>query len=79
MGQAELEHHILVARRHVELGERHIARQREIIERLKQQGHDTSSAERLLNTFEALQALHRMNLQRHLELLGVHDPEAGAH
>ena len=79
MERAELEHHILVARRHVELGERHIARQREIIEQLKQHGHDTTSAERLLNTFEALQALHRMNLQRQMELLGVDGPEVGGH
>jgi hypothetical protein len=68
MEMAMLDRHIALARRHVELGERQIARQRAIIEHLRQQAHDTGLAERLLDTFETLQELHRRDLRHHLQM-----------
>jgi hypothetical protein len=46
------------AERHVASGDRHIERQRELIFKLKQDGHDTTQARALLTLFEELQALH---------------------
>jgi hypothetical protein len=40
------------------LGEHHIVRQRELIAKLERKGVDTAEANRLLATFEALQATH---------------------
>jgi hypothetical protein len=50
--------HLAQAEQHVELGKKHIQRQRELIIELKEDGHDTAIAERLLVQFEELQALH---------------------
>jgi len=67
VGNATLDH-IALMRRHLELGARHILRQREIIAELRAKGHETDLAERLLKTFEALQALRESDLQRHLAM-----------
>jgi hypothetical protein len=50
--------HLAQAEHHVELGKQHIRRQRKLVAELKDDGHDTNSAERLLVQFEELQALH---------------------
>jgi hypothetical protein len=50
--------HLEQARRHVVLGERHIARQREIIAELEGDDRDSWRARVLLATFEDLQKLH---------------------
>jgi two-component sensor histidine kinase len=47
-----------MARRHVAIGERHIARQREIVAELERDGHDSLDAKRLLGYFEELQNMH---------------------
>lgn len=50
--------HLAQARRHVVQGERHIARQREIVAELERKGQDALAARDLLDSFEALQVLH---------------------
>lgn len=54
-------------RRHVADGERHVATQRAIVQRLRELGADTHLAEDLLEEFEATLAQHRM----HLDQLGA--------
>jgi hypothetical protein len=64
MNLAMLEQHLAEAEGHVALGEDHIARQRELIVKIEQQGHDSTEANRLLCSFEALQAIHRADRDR---------------
>jgi hypothetical protein len=47
-----------MARRHVAMGARHIARQREIVARLERDGHDSLDSKRLLGYFEELHNMH---------------------
>ena len=63
-------HHLAEAERHVALGERHIAEQEERIARLARQGHDTTVAQRLLNSFFALQLQHIQHRDRIRNMLG---------
>lgn len=56
-----------MAERHVQQGQLHVARQCELIEELRIDGHDTTQAEELLAEFEAILAEHR----KHLEFLRV--------
>lgn len=56
--------HLVKAEHAVSQGERHLEHQRGIIERLKEGGHDTREAEKILRTFEDAQALHRADLER---------------
>ena len=61
--------HLDMAMRHVADGERHIARQKEIITRLAGWGRSTDLADRLLAVFEMTLAEHRRHLgeiQAHL-------------
>jgi len=62
-----IEQHLTLAREHVALGERHIARQHEIIAQIRLRGADTDEAERLLVAFEHSQAMHLSHRDR-LEL-----------
>jgi hypothetical protein len=50
--------HLSQCRRHVSEGEKHIARQREIVAELARDGRDTTLARELLGHFEETQALH---------------------
>jgi hypothetical protein len=50
--------HLELAERHVAEGERHLARQREIVAELAGDGHDLASAKSLLAQFEAMQRSH---------------------
>ena len=50
--------HLRQAREHVALGERHLARQREIVGEYERLGLDVASAAWLLSLFEELQVLH---------------------
>lgn len=59
-GETELE----MARRHVVVGERHVARQREIVARLRDIGGATDIAEQLLTEFEATLEDHRAHCDR---------------
>jgi hypothetical protein len=52
------------AEQHVLDGERHVARQYEIIAELKVQGHSIELAERLLENFQGLLQIHRDHLAR---------------
>jgi hypothetical protein len=52
------------AERHVNLGESHIARQREGVVELERDGHDTTEARRLLANFEELQGMHLADRDR---------------
>jgi hypothetical protein len=58
--------------RHIALGKEHIARQREIIEELDSEGHDTTAAKELLETFLATQAAHEEHQRTVIEDLGGH-------
>lgn len=64
-----LKDHLAQACRHVQQGERHITRQREIVAELERDGHDTQSAKELLGQFEALQAMHIADRERIIEEL----------
>ena len=58
MDRAVILNHLAQAERHVAEGEQHIIRQREIIEMLARQGHDTKAADELLGQFEQTLAAH---------------------
>ena len=61
--------------RHINLGEQHLARQRQIIAELERDGHDASQARHLLRTFEDTQALHAVDLERLYFELGQADED----
>ena len=50
--------------RHVREGERHVANQREIVAHLREHGHSTETAEKLLTILEDLLEMHRQHLAR---------------
>jgi two-component sensor histidine kinase len=56
--RTSLQEHLSTARRHVAIGERNIAHQREIVTGLERDGHNSLEAERLLAYFEELQNMH---------------------
>lgn len=60
----ENETEIEMVRRHVEEGAKHIARQRLLVARLRQEGLPTQEAANLLATFEAIQRQHEDHLAR---------------
>jgi hypothetical protein len=60
----ERDEQIAMIRRHVADGERHVASQREVVERLRDLGADTAMAEELLEEFECSLAEHRLHLAR---------------
>ena len=64
MDRAMLKDQLEMARSHVALGEKHLARQRELILELYRDGHDTRQARELLKQFEELQALHVSDCKR---------------
>lgn len=75
-----LQEHLRQAERHIALGARHIARQRELVAELERDGHDASTAAQLLSLFEEVQLLHladRSRMQRALpsSLHGQDTPE----
>ena len=66
MDKEAIRQHLVVAQQHVELGERHIKRQREIVEELDS---DQRSARSLLTTFEEMQVTHVADRDRLQDLL----------
>jgi len=50
--------------RHVQEGERHVTRQKEIIEELRRDGHATRIAESLLRVFEQTLLSHKTHAER---------------
>ena len=51
-------HHLAEAERHVALGEKHIARQTDVVAYLKERGYPVQLAIDLLHTYQAAQANH---------------------
>ncbi|MGV7216976.1 hypothetical protein [Bradyrhizobium sp. UFLA05-112] len=65
--------HLADAERHIALGERHIARQIEIIDVLGRGGHPTELATQVLDTYRELlitHLAHRDYIRKELEQLG---------
>jgi hypothetical protein len=58
MDRAMIAEHLAQAERHVALGEKDVAEQRERVIILGRDGHDATGAASLLIQFEQLQALH---------------------
>jgi hypothetical protein len=58
MDRATIIRHLEQARRHVTMGERHIASQHEIVAKLEHAGHDSRVAKELLASFAELQQFH---------------------
>ena len=61
---AALKDHLALANRHVASGNRGVARQKQLIEELETDGHDTREALSLLARFEDLLALHLTDRDR---------------
>ncbi len=61
---ADIETEIEMVRRHVLRGETIIGKQHMLIERLRNLSISTVEAERLLDTFQSIQALHLLHLSR---------------
>jgi hypothetical protein len=53
-----------MATRHVRQSEGRVARQRQLVEELSRDGHDTTKAENILDLLEALLTQHRERLTR---------------
>jgi hypothetical protein len=69
MDRDMLREYLAQCRRHVAMGEAHIARQKDIIAELERDGHDSAKARDLLRVFEEAQDLHithRDQLQKEL-------------
>ncbi len=64
MDRRMLLEHLAKANEHVELGERHVRRQRELVAELERDGHDTREARKLLEQFEKLQDMHKADRDR---------------
>ncbi len=69
MDRALMEKHLELAEEHVIKGARIVARQRELVQELERDGHNTMKARQTLAQFEELQELHiaeRDRLRREL-------------
>jgi hypothetical protein len=58
MDRVVWEVHLAQAKEAIAKGERHIARQKQLIAELERDGHDSQTARELLAQFESVQALH---------------------
>ncbi|MBV9221997.1 MAG: hypothetical protein JO366_03220 [Methylobacteriaceae bacterium] len=56
--------HLTQAEDHVAKGKRHLQQQREIVAKLNGEGGGSTRAQRLLNLFEEMQALHVADRER---------------
>jgi hypothetical protein len=73
MDRAMILEHLELAQRHVAEGERHVARQKEIVAELANDAHGTTATRALLIQFEEMQAPHvadRDRLRAELAALG---------
>ena len=61
--------HLEEAERHVEQGRQHLRKQCEVIDRLQRDGHDPSSARKLLHALEQTQIMHIADRDRIREQL----------
>ena len=71
MNSGPLERHLALAERHVAQGEAIIAKQRRIVDKLEQGGHDAGEARGLLALFLESQALHIADRDRLRGELGL--------
>lgn len=69
MDRAILEQMLAEAEQHVTLGERHIARQHELIAKFERDGHDSRLPKELLTVFLAVQETFIRDCDRLLERL----------
>ena len=67
--KARMLQHLEEAERHVERGKQHLRKQCELIDQLKRDGHDSSSATALLHTLEQSQMMHIADRDRIRERL----------
>jgi hypothetical protein len=74
MDKSMLAQHLRLAERHCIEGERILARQRSRVGELRQDRHDTSAAEALLQEFEETQALHLAECDKLRSELGIDPP-----
>ncbi|MGH8269523.1 MAG: hypothetical protein ACRES1_05625 [Steroidobacteraceae bacterium] len=58
MDRTMIRRHLAQAERHVEEGETHLARQRELVRKLERDGHGSRAARRFLRSLEETHALH---------------------
>lgn len=58
------ESQLQMAERHVREGEQHVVNQQDIIAHLREHGHSTELAERLLRNLQDLLTMHRQHLAR---------------
>jgi hypothetical protein len=58
MDRASLERRLANAQKHITEGERHVAAQQKLIQRMARLGRDTTRSQRLLETFEETLRLH---------------------
>lgn len=70
MDRTVLRRHLAQAQRHVEEGETHLARQRELVRKLERGGHGSRAARRFLRSLEETQALHVADRDRARTQLG---------
>jgi hypothetical protein len=70
MDREMLKRHLAQAEEHIAMGDKNIARQREVIVQLERDGHDTASARNFLREFEQLQPMHIAERERLLRELG---------
>ena len=66
-----IQEHLARAERHVEEGERHVARQGQLVAELERDGRDSQEARKLLRQFEAWLALHIADCDRLRKELGL--------
>jgi len=64
MDRQTLLDHLALAERDVSEGEIHVARQRELVAKMEQGGHETGLARALLQKFEELLAIHKGDRDR---------------
>jgi hypothetical protein len=69
LDSAMVKDHLAMANRHIVTGNRVITRQRQLIDELEADGHDTRQALALLAQFENLQALHLADRDRLIDEL----------
>lgn len=64
MGLSLIQVHLALLEEQVAQGERHIERQRDLVELLSRGGYDTADARALLQEFEESQAMHLADRDR---------------
>ncbi len=69
MTKEQLQAHLRKAEAHVAQGREHVEKQQRLIAQLRNDGHDTTQARKLLDAFEATQKMHVEDRDRVLQEL----------